>query len=188
MIYIELFLAFLKIGAVSFGGGYGMISLVRETVLSNNWLTEGEFLDFVAISESTPGSMAVNMATFVGSSEGGIIGAAIATIGVVLPAFVIIVLIASIMKKVLKYDSVQSFLEEARACVSGLIISTGVVLGLGIILGISNANDKVSMNYTGVILLAILFAVDFTFAKMAKKKLSPIVLILISAFLGIVFF
>ena len=65
MIYIRLFLAFLEIGAVSFGGGYGMISLVREVVLENGWLTESEFISFIAVSESTPGPLAVNMATFV---------------------------------------------------------------------------------------------------------------------------
>ena len=74
MIYIELFLNFLVIGAVSFGGGYGMISLVRETVLSRGWLTESEFMSFIAVSESTPGPLAVNMATFIGSSQGGMQG------------------------------------------------------------------------------------------------------------------
>ena len=72
---IRLFWNFLMIGALSFGGGYGMISLVRETVLSNGWLTESEFLSFIAVSESTPGPLAVNMATFVGSSQGGFWGA-----------------------------------------------------------------------------------------------------------------
>ena len=68
MIYLRLFLNFLMIGALSFGGGYGMVSLVRETVLSNGWLTENEFLNFIAVSESTPGPLAVNMATFIGST------------------------------------------------------------------------------------------------------------------------
>ena len=70
MIYLQLFLNFLMIGALSFGGGYGMISLVRETVLRYGWLTEAEFLSFIAVSESTPGPLAVNMATFIGSSQG----------------------------------------------------------------------------------------------------------------------
>ena len=73
MIYVQLFLNFLMIGALSFGGGYGMISLVRETVLSHGWLTESEFLSFIAVSESTPGPLAVNMATFIGSSQGGLL-------------------------------------------------------------------------------------------------------------------
>ena len=83
MIYVELFWNFLMIGALSFGGGYGMISLVRETVLGHGWLTEGEFLSFIAVSESTPGPLAINMATFIGSSQGGFWGALCATLGVV---------------------------------------------------------------------------------------------------------
>lgn len=87
MIYLKLFLNFLMIGSLSFGGGYGMISLVRETVLSNGWLTEREFLNFIAVSESTPGPLAVNMATFIGSTQGGLLGALFATLGVVLPSY-----------------------------------------------------------------------------------------------------
>ena len=85
------------IGALSFGGGYGMVSLVRETVISNGWLTESEFLNFIAVSESTPGPLAVNMATFIGSTQGGILGSFLATLGVVLPSFIIILLIAALL-------------------------------------------------------------------------------------------
>ena len=83
MIYLKLFLIFLEIGAVSFGGGYGMISIIREKVLTFGWLSEDEFVNFIAVSESTPGPLAVNMATFVGSSQAGFIGGLIATLGVV---------------------------------------------------------------------------------------------------------
>ena len=103
MIYVQLFLNFLMIGALSFGGGYGMISLVRETVLSHGWLTESDFLSFIAVSESTPGPLAVNMATFIGSSQGGLLGAFFATLGVVLPSFVIILLIAAVLQNLMKY-------------------------------------------------------------------------------------
>ena len=95
MILLDLFLTFLTIGAVSFGGGYGMISLIRESVVHHGWLTEEAFMSFVAVSEATPGPLAVNMATFVGSSQAGIPGALAATIGVVLPSFLIILLIAA---------------------------------------------------------------------------------------------
>ena len=80
MIYLKLFLTFLEIGAVSFGGGYGMISLVREAVLGNGWLTEEAFLNLIAVSESTPGPIAVNTATFVGSTQAGFFGALAATL------------------------------------------------------------------------------------------------------------
>ena len=84
IVCLKLFLTFLKIGAVSFGGGYGMIALMREDCLRNGWLTEEELLNFIGIAESTPGPIAVNMATFVGASQYGILGALCATLGVVL--------------------------------------------------------------------------------------------------------
>ena len=98
---IFLFLTFLEIGAVSFGGGYGMISLIREKVLQYGWLSESDFLNFIAVSESTPGPLAVNMATFIGSSQAGLAGAAAATFGVVLPSFVIILIIAALIRSFL---------------------------------------------------------------------------------------
>ena len=111
----SLFFTFLEIGSVSFGGGYGMISLIREKVLSNGWLCESDFLNFIAVSESTPGPLAVNMATFIGSSQAGFAGALFATLGVVLPSFVIILVIAALIRNFLKYSGVQSFLSPASA-------------------------------------------------------------------------
>ena len=101
-IYLLLFLTFLKIGALSFGGGYGMISLVREEVLQHGWLTEEQFVNMIAVSESTPGPIAINMATFIGSNEYGIWGSALATLGVVLPAFLIILTISALIKNFIK--------------------------------------------------------------------------------------
>ena len=124
MIYLKLFLTFLKIGAVSFGGGYGMISLIRDDCLSNGWLTEDELLNFIAISESTPGPIAVNMATFVGSSQGGFFGALLATLGVVLPSFIIIMLVASVLTRLLKYGATKSVLSGIRPAVIAMILAT----------------------------------------------------------------
>ena len=107
MICLTLFWNFLMIGTLSFGGGYGMISLVREVVLGHGWLTESEFLSFIAVSESTPGPLAVNMATFIGSSQAGLPGALVATLGVVLPSFVIILLVAAVLRSVLRYAGVS---------------------------------------------------------------------------------
>ena len=125
---IRLFWNFLMIGALSFGGGYGMISLVRETVLSNGWLTESEFLSFIAVSESTPGPLAVNMATFVGSSQGGFWGALVATLGVVLPSFLLLLLIAAVLRNLMKYRGVEAFLSGVRPCVVALILATAVTM------------------------------------------------------------
>ena len=127
---IRLFWNFLMIGALSFGGGYGMISLVRETGLSNGWLTESEFLSFIAVSESTPGPLAVNMATFVGSSQGGFWGALVATLGVVLPSFLLLLLIAAVLRNLMKYRGVEAFLSGVRPCVVALILATAVTMGL----------------------------------------------------------
>ena len=136
MIYLQLFLNFLMIGALSFGGGYGMISLVRETVLRHGWLTEAEFLSFVAVSESTPGPLAINMATFIGSSQGGFPGALIATLGVVLPSFFIILLIAAVLKNLMKYAGVEAFLSGVRPCVVAMILATALNMMLSTLGGI----------------------------------------------------
>jgi chromate transport protein ChrA len=98
MIYLKLFLTFFEIGLFTFGGGYAMISLIRDRAVTLGWLAEEELLNMIAVSESTPGPIAVNMATFVGSTQGGILGSLAATLGVVLPSFIIILLIASILK------------------------------------------------------------------------------------------
>ena len=94
MIYLELFLTFLKIGAFTFGGGYAMLPLIQDAVLQNKWSTQEEIIDFIAVSESTPGPFAINMATYVGSQTGGVLGAVCATLGVVLPSFIVILIIA----------------------------------------------------------------------------------------------
>jgi len=139
--FLKLFLTFLEIGAVSFGGGYGMISLIREKVLLNGWLSEAEFLSFIAVSESTPGPLAVNMATFIGASQGGVLGAFCATLGVVLPSFFIILLIAALIHDLLKYAGVEAFLSGVRPCVVALILSTAFTMGLSTLLGISTAAE-----------------------------------------------
>lgn len=130
MICLTLFWNFLMIGTLSFGGGYGMISLVREVVLGHGWLTESEFLSFIAVSESTPGPLAVNMATFIGSSQAGLPGALVATLGVVLPSFVIILLVAAVLRSVLRYAGVQAVLDGVRPCVVAMILATAVTMGL----------------------------------------------------------
>jgi len=101
-----LFLAFLKIGAFTFGGGYAMIAMIQAEAERHGWLTQEELVDFVALSESTPGPLAVNMATFVGIRTGGILGAIIATIGIVLPSFIIILIIAKCFEKYISHCSV----------------------------------------------------------------------------------
>lgn len=184
MIYLNLFLTFLEIGAVSFGGGYGMISLIRERVIGHGWLSEGELLNMIAVSESTPGPIAVNIATFVGSAQGGILGAFLATLGVILPAFIIILVIAALIKNLLKYGGVKSFLGGVRPCVVALILATAATLMLSTLFGFSNIHSGFSIDVWGIVIFALIAIIAFLFKKFAKKKLSPIFLILISAVLG----
>ena len=187
-IYIRLFLTFLKIGAVSFGGGYGMIPLIREECLNYGWLTEEEILNFIAISESTPGPIAVNMATFVGASEAGFFGALLATLGVILPAFIIVLLISSILKNILKIAGVKVTLESVRPAVVGLILGTSIIMLFSVIFNISTISSIVVFDWKGLILLAFLSAISTIFYKFKKKSFSPILLILISGILGVILY
>lgn len=181
---LKLFLTFFEIGAVSFGGGYGMISLIREKVLLHGWLSEAEFLSFIAVSESTPGPLAVNMATFIGSSQGGVLGALFATLGVVLPSFFIILLIAALIHDLLRYAGVEAFLSGVRPCVVALILSTALTMGLSTLLGISTAADAPAPSWRGIGILALLAIVRLVWQKTRGKAPSPIGMILLSAVLG----
>ncbi len=184
---LTLFLTFLKIGAVSFGGGYGMISLLKEEVILHGWLTEGELLNLIAVSESTPGPIAINMATFVGAKF-GILGSVLATLGVVLPSFFIILLIASVFNKLLKYKVVSSFLDGVKPVVLGLIIGTGLLFILSSILSLSTISNGISFDYRALIIFVIIFLIWLFYKLRFKKNISVILLIIISAFLGIVFY
>ncbi len=183
---LELFLTFLKIGFVSFGGGYGMISLVREEALSHAWLTQDEFINMIAVAESTPGPIAINMATFIGSTQYGILGSALATLGVVLPAFTIILIISALIKNFIKYKGVQAFLSGVQPCVVALILSTAITMLMSSLLGFGHIGDGLELNIVGIIVLPIIILISFLWKKWKKKKPSPILLIIISAVLGII--
>lgn len=185
MIYLELFLTFLKIGSVSFGGGYGMISLIRDEVLSHGWLSEDGLLDFIAVSESTPGPLAVNMATFIGSAQGGIWGALVATLGVILPAFFIILLIAAVLKNLLKYAGVKAVLGGVKPVVCALILSTAVTTFLSTVFGVKSFSDKTAFDVKGEAILAAITAIYFLYKRLKKKDFSPILMIIISGVFGV---
>lgn len=188
MIYLKLFLTFFEIGAVSFGGGYGMVSLIREKVLLNGWLTEAGFLDIIAVSESTPGPLAVNMATFVGSSQAGFFGSVCATLGVVLPSFIIILLIAAALKGLMKYAGVQAFLSGVRPCVVALISATAITIGLSSLFSIKTVHDAPKVDFGSLAVFAVIAVFALVFKKIKKKLPSPIFMIVFSAFLGIFVF
>lgn len=187
-ILLDLFLTFFKIGAVTFGGGYAMIPIIKDEVLSHGWMVEEQLINFIAIAESTPGPIAINMATFVGSTQGGFLGAMIATLGVVLPSFIIILLIVALINGLLKFAGVQAFLSGIRPVVVGLIVSTGITLMLFAIFSVSSIGDEFKFDWRALTIFAINFAIWLPFKIVKKKAISPIVLILISAVLGMLFY
>ena len=197
MKFLELFLTFFEIGLFTFGSGYAMISLVREKVLLNGWLTEGELLNMIAVSESTPGPIAVNMATFVGAMEGretgmlfgDVLGSACATLGVVLPSFIIILIISALIKNFLKFEPVKAFLKGVRPCVVALILATAITLALSTLFGFKSVKEGgFTPDVDGIAIFAIVFAVSEAVKRISGKKPSPIIMILISAGLGMLLY
>lgn len=182
-IYLLLFLEFFKIGLFTFGGGYAMIPLVKEVVLEYGWLTESEFYNFIGICESTPGPIAINMATYIGARQGDLLGSICATVGVILPSFIIIILIAALLKNIIKNSYVQAFLTGIKPVVLGLIASTGLILFAK---AIGYVNLKTfNFNLPATIIFGVLVILYFGVLKLFKKKLSAFSIILISAILGI---
>ena len=188
MIYLTLFLTFFEVGAFTFGGGYAMISLIREKVTSHGWMSEEELLNMIAVSESTPGPIAVNMATFVGSSEAGALGAVVATLGVVLPSFLIILAVASLVSNLMKYGAVKAALGGIRPCVVALILGSAVTMISSNIFGFSRFGDVPTVDVRALIIFIAVMLSSLLIGKIRGKSPSPILLILISAVLGVVLY
>ena len=185
MIYLELLIGFLEVGCFSFGGAYAAIPLIRDVVLRYGWISEEMLTDMIAVSESTPGPIMVNLATYVGTSQAGIPGAIIATLASVLPAFLIILLIMAVMKKALDNKYVKAVMRGLQACVIGVITAVGCfMLYQNAVLPLTAK----PADFRPLILAGVLALVYFGSRKVMKKGLSPIMLIGISACLGILFF
>jgi len=183
MIYLELFLTFFMIGAFTFGGGYAMLPLMQEQV-AVHWgdiLPQETIVNFVAVSESTPGPFAVNMATYVGSEVGGLLGSACATLGVILPSFVVILIVAKCYEKFRNSSVVKGCMTGLKPAVVGLIagailsVASGVFFPAGLAVEVLKA--------PAFYLSAAIFAVMMV---LALKKVHPIVIILLSAAAGII--
>ena len=174
---LTLFLSFFKIGAFTFGGGYAMLSLLEnEFVEKKGWLTKEEFLDMVAIAESTPGPVAINSATFIGYKTAGAIGSACATLGVVLPSFIIIYIISLFLDKFLTLTIVENAFKGIQSCVVYLIGSTGLKL--------FKQMEKKPLPIT--IMISVLVCM-ITFSLFAIK-FSSIIYILIAGAIGVIAF
>jgi chromate transporter len=181
MIYLHLLLTFFKIGAFTFGGGYAMLPLIQEEVLKNNWLPLQDIINFIAVSESTPGPFAINMATYVGMETGGFWGAVCATLGVVLPSFIVITIIASFFEKFKQNRTVEGIMSGLRPAVIGLMASAVVSVGKTVFFA-----SGISLAVFGSVLFwfsALVFAV---MTYLSFKKLHPVAIIGISALAGII--
>ena len=184
MIYISLFWEFLKAGLFAFGGAYGAVPLFRDAVVSNGWMTEEMFTNVVAISESTPGPIMLNMATYVGNVKAGVLGAAAATLGVVLPSFIIILLVTAFLRSWLKKRQVQNVLQGIRPCIMGVILATGTYMALSAVL--SGTDHTVDIIAAAIMVISA--ALFIGFKKVTGKEISPIAVIAVSAVLGAVMY
>lgn len=180
MIYLDLFLGFLKVGLFAFGGAYGAIPLIRDVVLSYGWLSDEALSYMIAVSESTPGPIMVNLATYVGSTEAGFLGALVATLAVVLPSFIIILLITALLKNAFKNKYVQAVLRGLKPSVIGMVLAMGVYMLVKNCL----MEDTFKMNLRSIVITAVLGIVAVLYKYFSKKKMSPIIMIVISSLLG----
>ncbi|MBE6618337.1 MAG: chromate transporter [Ruminococcaceae bacterium] len=192
MICLQLFLTFFKIGIVSFGGGYAMLALMTDEVLAHGWLSSEMIKNLVGIAESTPGPISVNMATFVGSSQAGFLGALCATLGLVTPSFIIILIIASLLKSFIKNPYVNGALSGAQPVAVGLIAATGISFMISVFFpafgstGIASAIKNINTNAATYVLSALILTFILIFNRIKKKNPSPVSLILFSAAMGII--
>lgn len=180
MIYLTLFLTFFKIGAFTFGGGYAMIPLIQEEMLSHGWMSAADIVNFIAISESTPGPLAINMATYVGSQLGGFAGALCATLGVVAPSFIVILIVAKFYLKFKSSKIVGACMSGLRPAVIGMIGSAALSISAEVFVP-----TKITLAYFAsysFITTVIIFLISLI---MIFKKINPIIVIVTSAILGI---
>ena len=187
-IFLDLFLTFFKIGAFTFGGGYAMLPLMQEEVLAHKWMPLEDVVNFIAVSESTPGPFAINMATYVGSEVGGafgligsLFGSFCATFGVVLPSFIIILIVAKCFERFKNSRTVKGCMTGLKPAVVGLIGSAiiSVLLTVFIPNGFSMGIFTDASFYVALAIFVICTV-------MAFKKVHPIIIICLAAVLGIV--
>ena len=189
MIYLQLFLTFLKVGAFAFGGGYAMLSLIGDSVLKYGWMTEEELLNFVGVETVIPGPIAVNMATYIGYEQGGFLGALLATIGVVLPSFIIILVVAACIKNLLKYPPVKTFIVSMRPALGGLIVSVAITMALTVFFGIDTVSAMVfSFDWKKLVVLAVVMVIPIIWKRIKKKEFSSVLLVVISGVMGMLLF
>ena len=185
MSYISLIYDFLMIGMLSFGGGYTTIPMVKDLVNKYNVLSVEMLENFIAIAESTPGPIAINLATFVGNEVGGILGGVLATLFEILPAFIIILVFATFFKKYIDNNNVKFALSIIRPCIVGIIMAVGISLYIKNIFPSFDISDKIHI-LKDIIISVLIVIFILVYKKLFNKKASAIKIIIFGAFLGIV--
>ena len=185
MIYLKLFWDFFRVSCFTFGGAYSAIPLIRDMVLGNGWISDEALTYMIAVSESTPGSIMVNMATYIGYHQAGFWGGLIATVGVVLPAYLIILLIMGLMKNVIQNQYVQAVLRGLKPCVSGIVLATGTYM---VIHNLFASTTVIEIDRSTSLISVILIGILVIWPKVTHKKLSPIALLVFGAVLGMIIF
>ncbi|HHX49262.1 MAG TPA: chromate transporter [Clostridiales bacterium] len=180
-IYLDLFLSFFKIGLFTIGGGYAMIPLISSTVVDKGWISEEMLINFIGISESTPGPFAINIGTFVGYETGGLLGVFCTALGLFLPSFIIILLIFYVAKKVAKNVVVQDAMTMVKPVIPALILTAFITIAISSFT-FTNGTTK-SFNPFNLIWGSLCFVV-----LRKSKKIHPILIIIASAIFGIVFY
>ncbi len=170
-IYLDLYLAFVKIGLLSFGGGYSMIPLIEREIIGKGWLAPAEFIDIVAIAEMTPGTVAANLATYTGFNIAGIPGALIATLGVITPSLVILIFLGSVLWKIKCSAHGEAVLKGIRPAFICLMILAAVFMA------------RHAMTDPKSILIGVLI-----FGLMVVKKISPFLVIALGGVLGLLLY
>lgn len=191
MIFWELFITFFKIGLFTFGGGYAMLPLIQEEVTTRGWIPLEDLINFIAVSESTPGPFAINMATYVGTQmgstaggmneyAGGLLGGVCATLGVVLPSFIIILIVAKVFEQFKKNKLVKGAMSGLKPAAVGLIASAVVSMALLVFVpdGFTTAIFTTAEFYISLALFTVMSVLAF-------RKVHPILIIVISAVVGI---
>lgn len=188
MIYLKLFLEFAKIGLFTIGGGMASVPLLQDLGVRTGWFTEAELLHMIAISESTPGPLGINMGTYVGYTTGGVLGAVVATLGIVLPTMVLVLIIAGFLQAFNDSKYVKGAMYGLRPASAGLIASAGISVAMLSFVNRAalSAHEWASVFEPKTLVLA---AIIFVFTNYVKptKGLHPVVFIAGSAIVGIIF-
>ena len=188
MLELRLFWTFFKIGLFTIGGGHAMIPLIMEEIVAEGWLDQEVLLDFIAISESTPGPFAVNIATYAGQEVAGVGGAIMCTLGVVLPSLIIIILIAKFFSRYMNRPVVQEVFDHVSGSVTGLLFSVVLTVGILVLFGMNDIYDVGSFKPDWIAIGLFLGLLALSFVKIKNKKLPPIAIILLSALGGVLLY